>query len=547
MKQKLLASAMALAMVLSLTPVTALAAEGDTLPQVADMDIVYDGSDVEKDNVNGSLVFTATGDTQVVDYTATVSLSDGAVFTPATAHDSGELYVETATSSEVTLKFDITVGPVDLKNDQFALILESTDGTTWTGGFENASDLTLDMLAGYLTNRNIQVAAGALGAGSEAQQILVNQDANDVMLVLCAPDATVYTVDYVVDDNTTITWKLPAGAEIPAIVPELTGGQEFAGWYTDFGRTIPFTEGTPVTSNTTLYAKVNALSEEDAFLQALKAHQNVTIYTKTEWDTFVANSDVVIADQLITLGDDIDCENTTYDSMTFAGNFNGNGKTISNATFSATSDTPSGESCSGMFATLGHGQIVANLTLDNIDVEYAGEYAGALAGMVDGWSNDRALVQNVQIRNSSVSGRSAGGVAGFIRNADVIYCSSRDTSVTGVANGGGVVGLNNGKVEYCYSTVTPTALPSLFGGSAGGVVGKSVRGGSSNYCWAYMDVVGATKDGAGPEENSAEVTAQGTYAQLLAAQFPPQYWMTAVDGSAEFNFDNIEYTFVQNS
>lgn len=547
MKQKLLASAMALAMVLSLTPVTALAAEGDTLPQVADMNIVYNGSDVEKDNVNGSLVFTATGDTQVVDYTATVSLSDGAVFTPATDHSSGELYVESATTDEVTLKFDIMVGPVDLKDDQFALILESTDGTTWTGGFENASDLTLDMLAGYLTSQNIQVAAGALGTGSEAQQILVNQDAAKVMLALCAPNATVYTVDYVVDDTTTITWKLPAGAEIPAIVPELTGGQEFAGWYTDFGRTIPFTEGTPVTSNTTLYAKVNALSEEEAFLQALKAHQNVTIDTKAKWDTFVANSDVVVADQLITLGDDIDCKNTTYDSMTFAGNFNGNGKTISNATFSATSDTPSGEACSGMFATLGHGQIVANLTLDNIDVEYAGEYAGALAGMVDGWSNDRALVQNVQVRNSSVSGRSAGGVAGFIRNADVIYCSSRDTSVTGVANGGGVVGLNNGKVEYCYSTVTPTALPSLFGGSAGGVVGKSVRGGSSNYCWAYMDVVGATKDGAGPEENSAEVTAQGTYAQLLAAQFPAQYWMSTTDGSAEFNFDNIEYTFVQNS
>lgn len=546
MKQKLLASAMALTMVLSLTPVTALAAEGDTLPQVADMDIVYNGSDVEKDNVNGSLVFTATGDTQVVDYTATVSLSDGAVFTPTT-HNAGDLYVEAATSNEVTLKFDIMVGPVDLKDDQFALILESTDGTTWTGGFENASDLTLDMLAGYLTSQNIQVAAGALGTGSEAQQILVNQDAEEVMLALCAPNATVYTVDYVVNDNTTITWKLPAGAEIPAIVPELTGGQEFAGWYTDFGRTIPFTEGTPVTSNTTLYAKVNALSEEDAFLQALKAHQNVIIDTKAKWDTFVANSDVVVADQLITLGDDIDCKNTTYDSMTFAGNFNGNGKTISNATFSATSDTPSGEACSGMFATLGHGQIVANLTLDNIDVEYAGEYAGALAGMVDGWSNDRALVQNVQVRNSSVSGRSAGGVAGFIRNADVIYCSSRDTSVTGVANGGGVVGLNNGKVEYCYSTVTPTALPSLFGGSAGGVVGKSVRGGSSNYCWAYMDVVGATKDGAGPEENSAEVTAQGTYAQLLAAQFPAQYWMSTTDGSAEFNFDNIEYTFVQNS
>ena len=206
MRQKLLASAMALAMVLSLTPVTALAAEGDTLPQVADMNIVYDGSNIEKDNVNGSLVFTATGDTQVVDYTATVSLSDGAVFTPTT-HNAGDLYVEAATSNEVTLKFDIMVGPVDLKDDQFALILESTDGTTWTGGFENASDLTLDMLAGYLTSQNIQVVAGALGSGSEAQQILVNQDAEEVMLALCAPHATVYTVDYVVNDNTTITTK----------------------------------------------------------------------------------------------------------------------------------------------------------------------------------------------------------------------------------------------------------------------------------------------------------------------------------------------------
>ena len=546
MQKKILASIMALAMVLSLTPVTASAVEGDTLPQVADMDIVYNGSDVEKNNVNGSLVFTATGDTQVVDYTATVSLSDGAVFTPTT-HNAGDLYVEAATSNEVTLKFDIMVGPVDLKDDQFALILESTDGTTWTGGFENASDLTLDMLAGYLTSQNIQVAAGALGTGSEAQQILVNQDAEEVVLALCAPNATVYTVDYVVDDNTTITWKLPAGAEIPAIVPELTGGQEFAGWYTDSDRSISFTEGTPVTSNTTLYAKVNPLSEAETFLQALKAHRDVTICTKTQWDTFVANSDVVVADQLITLGQDINCANTTYQSMTFAGNFNGNGKTISNATFSATSDTPSGESCSGMFATLGHGQIVANLTLDNIDVEYAGEYAGVLAGMVDGWSNDRALVQNVQVRNSSVSGRSAGGVAGFIRNADVRYCSSRDTTITGVANGGGIVGLNNSKVEYCYSTTSPTALPEFLKGHAGGVVGKNVRGAYTEYCWATMAVVGGSGEGAeaggtdiGVFDNVSNST---TVRDFTLKGFTQDCWVRAAGTATDFNTSVVTYPF----
>lgn len=543
MKKRFLACLLVVCLLVCFAP-AAFAAEGDAVPQVANMSIAYDGTDIVKENANGSLVFTATGDTQVVDYTATVSLSDGAVFTPTT-HNAGDLYVEAATSNEVTLKFDIMVGPVDLKDDQFALILESTDGTTWTGGFENASDLTLDMLAGYLTSQNIQVAAGALGTGSEAQQILVNQDAEEVMLALCAPNATVYTVDYVVDDNTTITWKLPAGAEIPAITPELTGGQTFESWCTDSDRSIPFAEGTPVTSNTTLYAKVGTLSEEAAFLQELKAHRDVTICTKTQWDTFVANSDVVVADQLITLGQDINCANTTYQSMTFAGNFNGNGKTISNATFSATSDTPSGEACSGMFATLGHGQIVANLTLDNIDVEYAGEYAGALVGMVDGWSNDRALVQNVQVRNSSVSGRSAGGVAGFIRNADVIYCSSQDTRVTGVANGGGVVGLNNGKVEFCYSTVTPTALPSLLGGSAGGVIGKNVRGGNNNFCWAYMKVVGAEKDGAGLDLNSLVANDGMIIDDFEAKDFDQDCWMEGTDTPVDFDPDVVTYSFTE--
>ena len=128
MKKRFLACLLALCLLVCFAP-AAFAAEGDAVPQVANMSIAYDGTDIVKENANGSLVFTATGDTQVVDYTATVTLSDGAVFTP-TGHNTGDLYVESATNTEVTLKFDITVGPVDLKNDQFALVLESTDGTT---------------------------------------------------------------------------------------------------------------------------------------------------------------------------------------------------------------------------------------------------------------------------------------------------------------------------------------------------------------------------------------------------------------------------------
>src|SRR5699024_1731191 len=123
---------------------------------------------------------------------------------------------------------------------------------TWTGGFENATDLPLTTMATYLTSRNIYLTAGALGSGSEAQDILVNMDDEKVVFVLCNPDAVVYTVDYVVDEDTTITWELPAGAEIPEIAVELSGGQEIEGWYTDADCTNAFVEGTTVTGNTTV-------------------------------------------------------------------------------------------------------------------------------------------------------------------------------------------------------------------------------------------------------------------------------------------------------
>ena len=183
-------------------------------------------------------------------------------------------------------------------------------------------------------------------------------------------------------------------------------------------------------------------------------------------------------------------------------------------------------------------------------MEYAGEYAGVLAGMVDGWSNDRALVQNVQVRNSSVSGRSAGGVAGFIRNADVVYCSSRDTTITGVANGGGIVGLSNGKVEYSYSTTTPTALPEFLRGSAGGVVGKNVRGAFTEYCWATMKVVGTKGTGteaAGTDICALEVNEDMWEDDFEAAGFVQDCWDLDAGSATDFNYEEIEYSFIVNS
>ena len=543
MRKRLLAAVLLLSMILTILP-TAVMAVG-TAPQVEDLSISGGANTVTKTDVNGSLVFTAPANSQVTDYTAMVTLSDGAVLTP-TSHEAGQLYVASATETSATLKFDLMVNDVNLsESSTFDLVLTAANGV-WTGGLTNAETVTLQALADNLENQEITLAAGALGTGSPAQVLLMNQDAANVMLVLCSPDAAVYTVTYVVDDTTTITWKLPGGMAMPVPTLELVGGDTLQGWYTDAACTIAFVEGTTVTGNTTLYAKVNIPEADKTFLEKLEDHEDVTIYTKAEWDTFVENSDVVVAGQLITLGADIDCDDTIYDSMTFAGSFNGNGKTISNASFRAVS-TSSGDTCSGMFAKIAPGQVVANLTLQNVTAQYSGTYAGVLAGMVDGAGGSRALVQNVQVRNSSASGRSAGGVAGFIRNADVRYCSSRDTTITGLANGGGIVGLNNSKVEYCYSTTSPTALPEFLKGHAGGVVGKNVRGAYTEYCWSTMKVVGGR--GTGTEAAGTDIGAfdsvnnSTTEREFAHKGFTQDCWVRADGTATDFNTSVVTYTF----
>ena len=549
MTHRTLASLLSLCLAVTLVTPAVAAEENGTLPEVTDMSIVYNGDDatITKTESNGSFLFTASGGTEVVDYTTTVTLSSDAVFT-ATTPGEGDLYVSAVGDNTVTLKFNLTVGGVNINTDQFALTLEKQENNVWTGGFSNAGDLTLETLAGYLTNQNIQLTAGALGANSPAQDILVNMDDENVMLVLCAPGVAVYTVDYVVDESTTITWKLPAGAEIPAIAVEPSGSQEFKGWYTDSTLNNALASGTTVTGNTTLYAKITGgAASSGNFYDDLTHGRTATIEDQADWETFVENADKAVAGQLVILGENINCNGATYDSLTFKGNFNGNGKTISNATFRAVDSAyyTSSENdivCSGMFAALGAGQIVANLTLANVTAEYASTYSAVLAGLADGTSANPVLIQNVQVRGGSASGRTAAGVVGFTRNTTVKYCSSIGTTITGLANGGGIVGINNAKVEFCYSTTSPTALPSFLGGSTGGVVSKKVRGGWAEFCWSTMTVVGESDSG-GTDKNLLVVDATTPVSTYEANGFTQDCWNLAVGTATTFDTSEVEYIF----
>lgn len=467
-------------MVLSLTPVAALAAEGDAESSITGVSVSYGTQTWETDS-SGNLAVTVSNDSDVTDFDVEVTLATGAAFTP-TGHTTGDLYVESATDSA-------------------------------------------------------------------AQTMAVNRDAAESTLLLLAPGTTVYTVNYVVDGQT-ITWLLPAGADLETPYVELSDGESIA-WYTDAGFNNALADDATVTGNTTLYGNITGgTTGSGEFYTDLINGNTATITNSDDWEIFVEYADQADAGQLIILGTDIDCENATYDSLTFAGSFNGNGKTISNAEFRAVS-TSSGDTCSGMFAKIGPGQVVANLTLQNVTAQYSGTYAGVLAGMVDGAGGSRTLVQNVQVRDSSASGRSAGGVAGFIRNADVRYCSSRDTRVTGVANGGGVVGLSNTVVQFCYSTSTPTALRSLLGGCAGGVVGKNVRGAYTEYCWATMKVVGGGGENPGTDVGDFEVDPDNTTIEDYEAkgynQNGNEYWILDYGDATDFDPEAVEYTFASNS
>ena len=549
MKKKMLALLLTLCLVMSCFSLTASAEEGAT--GIADLSITYGDSEVESQQVNGSYIFTASGGTLVKDYTAQVTLAEGAAFT-VTTPQAGDLYVAAVGENQATLKFNYSVGAVNLNDDAFALTLTKGSDGTWSGGFQNASVLTLDMLAGYLAGQDIQLAAGSLGAGSPAQSLLVNLDDQNVVMALCAPGAAVYTVTYVVEDDT-ITWQLPAGAALEGIVVEPASGGTIAGWYMDSEHDTQLAEDATVTGDVTLYAAVTGGTtppdppEEDTFYDLLTGGETAVIKTDSDWDIFVQYASEVDPGQLIILEKDIDCDDASYPALTFAGNFDGGNHSISNVTFEPVDHPSTGEEVAGMFATLGHGQIVANLALRNVTVEYSANYAGALVGMADGSSPDRALVQNVQVRNSSVSGRSAGGVAGFIRNADVVYCSSRDTTITGVANGGGIVGLSNGKVEYSYSTTTPTALPEFLRGSAGGVVGKNVRGAFTEYCWSTMKVVGTKGTGTEAAGNDIcafdNVSESTTIRDFTRKGFTQDCWVRAAGTATDFNTSVVTYPF----
>ena len=179
----------------------------------------------------------------------------------------------------------------------------------------------------------------------------------------------------------------------------------------------------------------------------------------------------------------------------FAGNYEGNGKTISNLKL-------------GLFGCIsGSGAIIKNVRLD-CDIA-GGDWVGGVAGINEG------MVQDCYIMGKVSGTQNVGGVVGYnkgtVKNCRVMGEVSGWSEVGGIvgkndggtvqncyATGkvegnnyyvGGVVGDNSGTVESCYATGKVSGS-----GSVGGVVGTTY-GGIVQYCYATGAVEGGSRVG----------------------------------------------------
>lgn len=165
-----------------------------------------------------------------------------------------------------------------------------------------------------------------------------------------------------------------------------------------------------------------------------------------------------------------------YNTYVFRGNFNGNGKTISNLKIYRPD-----EEYIGLFGYIGESGSVTglNVEIDPLDQIQGMRYLGAIAGYAD-----KAVISNCSA-SGSLSGENCGGILGYSDLSSL--SSSRFTgNCTGESEVGGLIGINMGIISDCSASLNITGYNNL-GGIAGSNVGTIQRSSSSgtisgDYC-----------------------------------------------------------------
>jgi len=193
------------------------------------------------------------------------------------------------------------------------------------------------------------------------------------------------------------------------------------------------------------------------------------------------------------------------DKKPFTGVFDGNGKTISNFSYTSTDVNNI-----GLFGYVnGSHAEVKDLGLIETNISGTGGFVGSLVGLLSGRTLTRCYAEG-----GSVSGYyGVGGLVGWNWGGTITDCYAT-VSVSGDEEVGGLVGQNGyfywtgsnpGKISNCYST------GSVLGDwHVGGLIGYNYIGEVSNSFWDIKDSGQPSSDG-GTGKTTAEMQMAGTF------------------------------------
>ena len=185
-------------------------------------------------------------------------------------------------------------------------------------------------------------------------------------------------------------------------------------------------------------------------------------------------------------------KNNQYPIYTWRGQFDGNGKTISNLYINATSDYQGlfGYGLSNDESIIG---VIKNLTLANVNVKNTAGCTGALIGGADNFE-----ITQVVISSGTVEGEIF-GVGGICGQADTeskfLSCENRaqiKSQTDNTNNIGGICGnVNSSHIEKCanYGNINSQGV------NVGGICGSSIGSSSITTSANYGDIVGKNSVG----------------------------------------------------
>ena len=205
---------------------------------------------------------------------------------------------------------------------------------------------------------------------------------------------------------------------------------------------------------------------------------------------------------------DIDLFGQIWTPIKFSGNFDGNGKTISNVKI----DLPNSNYI-GFFSTLSSGGELKNVRLENVDVK-GKSYVGGLVGEASG-----SISNSYALGNVTGSSNYVGGLVGYTGITSSVCNSYASGSVTGSSfYVGGLVGAVFGKIFNSYASVNVKGFAVI-----GGLVGIFDTTSSISNSYYDREITNNPDNGKGIPRTTTEMKT-GTPSETIYTGWDPAIW-----------------------